>query len=180
LGAEERSLETEASEKEPNRLLRALLDLVDATLGSVFRSLTGLLPRSSISAEQLQRLLEQVERGTDMPDLNESPKVVLAPDNEFEAALIDIVQTFRAKSQGYASADDPFNNFIKAAEALGSTPLRYGENVLAKHAAALQTWWDKEKEVDATPVPSPFSDDGYKDRAVYGIILLCLYKREFE
>lgn len=103
--------------------------------------------------------------------------IILDPTNEFEAALIDIVQTFRAKSVGYAGEDDPFFNFVEAARSLGTTPLRQGEALLAKHSAALRKWWQSEPAVARNPTATSFSDDGYLDRAVYSIILLVLYQR---
>ncbi len=102
----------------------------------------------------------------------------LSTDSEFEKAIIRIVEIHRQKSKIYSNEKDPFTNFILGAEQTNSTPLRYGENLLGKHLSAIKIWWERAQYVDGIPILTKHSTDAYEDRAVYGIILLCLYYRE--
>jgi hypothetical protein len=166
---EQRHREFVASIPAWRRCLWAILDALDDTAGAAFRFIRGQPQRSFTYDELLQRLLAQQERGTDMLELD--------PDDEFEAAVIDIVKTYREKSKGYAIGGEPFFNFVEGARQRNTTPLRQGEALLAKHTTALSTWWAGEPLSTRNPIPSSFSDDAYTDRAVYSVILLCLYKR---
>lgn len=98
--------------------------------------------------------------------------VTLNPDNEFESALIEMVEMHRAKSKVYGTDNDPMQNFLDIAYNTGLTPLQACEVLLGKHHAAIKQWWNQDESYFDTR-----SDDGYLDRAVYGVIALVLYKR---
>lgn len=103
--------------------------------------------------------------------------LVLNVDDEFEAAVADIIKMHRKKSVAYGTDEDSLQNFYDAADIAETTPLRECEAFMRKHLAALKNWWRSEKNVDVNPAPNRYSDDGYLDRAVYSIIALVLYRR---
>jgi hypothetical protein len=107
---------------------------------------------------------------------NNNP-LVLNPDDEFEAVLLDMIKMHRKKSVAYGSDEDPFHNFYDSADMAETTPLRECESFMRKHLAALKNWWRSEQTVTMNPVPNRYSDDGYLDRAVYSVIALVLYRR---
>lgn len=113
----------------------------------------------------------------------------LDPKDEFESVLIDLVQFQRTKRAQYGSDQDFLWNFYEIGRASNLTPLRAGEVLKNKHESALRKWWqdfDEDQARDrmigsfegpADPLPTGASDDAYMDRAVYGILLLILYRR---
>lgn len=105
--------------------------------------------------------------------------LVLNPDDEFEAVLVDIVKTYRKKTASYGEeAGDPLWNFIVGAEATNSTPLRFCESLLAKHSMALRQWFKRVPDATVNPAHTTTSNDGYLDRAVYSILANVLYRRD--
>lgn len=100
------------------------------------------------------------------------PVEFLNPDNELEAALIDIVRMHREKSGAYATEEDTFQNFLDIANQTGTHPMEAADTLLAKHQAYItkcaRNW---------TYPDNKYTHDAYLDRAVYGIIAYCLYLR---
>lgn len=97
---------------------------------------------------------------------------VLDSENEFEAAVIKIVEMFRTKNGNYARPGmDIFQGLIDIAADAGLTPLVSGETLMAKHRLSVKRYL-------STWLASKETDDGFLDRAVYSIINLCLYMRE--
>lgn len=106
-----------------------------------------------------------------------SNPLLLNPEDEFEAVVIDVVKMHRRKSAQYGTDTDPLDNFAVGAFQTSSTPLRYGETLLAKHSGALRNWFAREADHGRDPQPNTGSDDGFIDRAVYSLIQLVLYRR---
>jgi hypothetical protein len=98
--------------------------------------------------------------------------LVLDPNDEFEAAVIELVRMHRTKSVMYGSEGDSLGNFYDAANALAITPLGAAIAFHAKHGARLTKWLR-----DGQPEDAPGVDDMFVDRAVYSIIELCLWHR---
>jgi hypothetical protein len=115
------------------------------------------------------------ERGT-VVTKNTNP-LVLNPDDDFEAVVIDILKMHRKKSAQYGTDADPLDNFTVGAFSTSSTPLRYLENLLAKHSGAIRNWFSRQPDHTVDPVKTAGSNDGYIDRAVYSIIACVLYRR---
>lgn len=97
--------------------------------------------------------------------------VVLNPDDEFEAVLIAIANTHRAKTEGYGSEEDSLANFAVAARIEGTTPLDAMDGFVLKHQAAYDMWKQGDRK------KNKYSDDAVIDQAVYGVIRVVLYKR---
>jgi hypothetical protein len=104
--------------------------------------------------------------------------LTLDSSSEFESALVEILKMHRIKSAAYGTSDDPLQNFTIGGSATNQTPLRYGETLLQKHAGALQLWFRRQPDWTVNPEHSPTADDGFLDRAVYGILQLVLYRRD--
>lgn len=96
----------------------------------------------------------------------------LRPDDEFEAALIRMVEMHRFKAGVYGSDDDPFQNFYTAAVHLATTPLAAAIMFHGKHEAKLTKWLQ-----DDQPDGAPGMEDMFIDRAVYSVIELVLWER---
>jgi hypothetical protein len=105
----------------------------------------------------------------------EAAPFILNPKDEFESALIVMTLINREKAKGYGSSKDQFANFYDAADILDVSPLAAALFFRTKHDTAVRRWWNGHYE--SVPQPTSFSDDAYTDRAVYGVIELCLYRR---
>lgn len=102
-------------------------------------------------------------------------EITLNPDNEFEAALANIVAMHRVKGEQYGSKQDPLQNFYDSAEALSESPLFACEALLQKHQSRLKKWFALPRNRRKTSDPGV--DDAFLDRAVYAVIALVLYQR---
>jgi hypothetical protein len=98
--------------------------------------------------------------------------LVLNPDSEFDAVLIELKRMHDKKSKTYGTDEDPFNNFYDGAQRLHTSPLDVAIAYATKHDSALRKWLDKE-----TREPNTASNDAMIDRAVYAVIQLVLYRR---
>lgn len=98
----------------------------------------------------------------------------LNPDDEFEATIMQIVEHHRVKKAEYGDEGDSNQNFYDIAEMENVTPLMACDILLAKHQSFLKQW---KRRGEAT---ASYVDDAYLDRAVYSILALVLYKREYD
>ena len=97
----------------------------------------------------------------------------LDPKDEFEAILISIAEHHRVKRAEYGSDTDPLQNFYDIAEEENITPLQACDVLGSKHRSFLKQW---KRRGEAT---ASYVDDAYLDRAVYDILALQLYQREY-
>lgn len=97
----------------------------------------------------------------------------LDPKNEFEAAVMQIVETHRVKAKQYGRDGEDHQNFYDIADLEACSPLQACDNLLAKHISFLKQhkWRDGESDPN-------YVADAYLDRAVYSLIALVLYRRE--
>ena len=102
------------------------------------------------------------------------PSVTLDPNDPFDAALIPIVKTNRAKRKDYAKDGDVFSNFKTTAAMLGLDGFGPAEaaffNVLQK-MARLQSLRMNGRMAEAA---NESVIDTYLDLAVYGVILYAI------
>jgi len=98
----------------------------------------------------------------------------LDPSDEFEATLMQLAEHHRVKRAQYGSEEDAMENFYLIAEMEACSPLQACDNLFSKHQAFLTMHKRREGE-GSDP---KYVDDAYLDRAVYGILSLCLYRRE--
>ena len=98
--------------------------------------------------------------------------IELDPSNEFELALITIVQMHRKKAAIYGTDEDHMQNFIDGGWMTNQTPLAYGEALMAKHQAAIRIWFQRNVKSNKS------TDDAFLDRAVYGVLQLINYRRQ--
>lgn len=101
--------------------------------------------------------------------------IELNADNDFEAALIKMVETHRAKAKDYAGDDHPNQNFYDSAYQLGLTGGHSVESLIATKQARLrillpQHWSQK----DAAPANEGVVDT-LLDRAVYAVIAMTIW-----
>lgn len=101
--------------------------------------------------------------------------VELNPENDFEAVLIKMVETHRAKAKDYAGDNHPNQNFYDSAYQLSNTGGHSVETLIATKQARLrvllpQQWSDK----GATPANEGI-EDTLLDRAVYSVIALTIW-----
>lgn len=103
--------------------------------------------------------------------------LVLNPDDEFEAILVDVVKMHRKKAAMYGTDTDELQNFHDGAYNTGTTSLRQCEALMAKHNAAAKQWYAKEPLAAKDPIPNKTSDDLMIDRCVYSVLAHMLYNR---
>jgi hypothetical protein len=104
-----------------------------------------------------------------------SEPITLDPDNDFEAVLIKMVETSRAKRKDYAGDGHPWQNFYDSGYLTGLTPGHSVESLLGTKAARLRVllprfWKDPEQKPSNEPI-----EDTLLDRAVYSVIAMCLW-----
>jgi hypothetical protein len=99
--------------------------------------------------------------------------IVLDPDDEFESALMSLVEHHREKALEYGG-EDAYQNILDIADMESLTPLQACDVLLAKHQAFLKGW-----KTRGTATAS-YVDDAYLDRAVFSVISLVLYRREYD
>lgn len=108
------------------------------------------------------------------PKVGHEQSVTLDPNDPFDAALIPIVKTNRAKRKDYAKDGDPFSNFKTTAAMLGLDGFGPAEsayfNVLQK-VARLQSLRMNGRMADTA---NESVLDTYLDLAVYGVILYAI------
>lgn len=95
--------------------------------------------------------------------------ITLSPDDPFEAVLIDIVKTNRAKRADYAHDGDIFSNFREAGQACGVDAADIVEMHIATKNARLRALKANGREPENEAVA-----DTLLDRAVYSVIRVCL------
>lgn len=104
--------------------------------------------------------------------------ITLDPNDPFDAALIPIVKTNRAKRKDYAADGDPFSNFKTTASMLGIKEFGPAEsaffNVLQK-VARLQSLRMNGRMAQTA---NESVIDTYLDLAVYGVILYAIVLQE--
>lgn len=104
----------------------------------------------------------------------EIDKVVLNPDNAFEAALINMVRTYRRKNHDYAQHDNWSSNFEDVANQMGfEHPVLAADALIAVKQARLRSLAYNGVDPENEGVI-----DTYEDRAVYAVIALALLKDE--
>lgn len=101
--------------------------------------------------------------------------VVLDPSNPFEAVLIEMVQTHRAKVQDYAGDGHPNQNFYDSAYQIGNTAGHAVETLIATKQARLRVllpalWTDSNSKPSNEGVI-----DTLLDRAVYSVIAMTIW-----
>lgn len=108
-------------------------------------------------------------------------KITLDPSNDFEAVLIKMVQTSRAKRADYAGDgvdDHPWQNFYDSAYQLGNTAGHSVETLIATKQARLRVllpkFW-KTGRKDKNVAKNEPVDDTLLDRAVYSVIAVCIW-----
>lgn len=108
------------------------------------------------------------------PKVGHEQSVTLDPNDPFDAALIPIVKTNRAKRKDYATDGDPFSNFKTTAAMLGLNGFGPAEsayfNVLQK-IARLQSLRMNGRMADTA---NESVLDTYLDLAVYSVILYAI------
>jgi hypothetical protein len=101
--------------------------------------------------------------------------LTLNPEEAFDAVLIKMVETHRAKRQDYAGDDHPNQNFYDVAYQLGLTPGHSVESLIATKQARLRILlprlWKKTK---LKPANEGIADT-LLDRAVYSVIALTIW-----
>jgi hypothetical protein len=105
-----------------------------------------------------------------MPAL--SNPLVLNPDDEFDAILIDLKRMHAKKAKQYGTESDPHDNFYDGAIRLHTTPLDVCLTYATKHESALRKWLDGDRLHETAA-----SNDAVIDRTVYAILFMILYRR---
>lgn len=108
-------------------------------------------------------------------------EITLDPSNDFEAVLIKMVQTSRAKRADYAgdgAEDHPWQNFYDSAYQLSSTAGHSVETLIGTKQARLRVllpkFWATYGQDGSAPKNEPIVDT-LLDRAVYSVIAVCLW-----
>lgn len=108
-------------------------------------------------------------------------EITLDPSNDFEAVLIKMVQTSRAKRADYAGdgdEDHPWQNFYDSAYQLSNTAGHSVETLIATKQARLRVllpkFWKTYGE-DVRVAKNEPVEDTLLDRAVYSVIAVCLW-----
>jgi hypothetical protein len=99
--------------------------------------------------------------------------ITLDKDNEFEAALIEMVKLHRAKSHDYAGDDDPYQNFYDTSTQVNTPAGQSCEVFIAQKAARLKQLVYRTKRKPKNEAVR----DTIRDRAVYSVIALVLFDR---
>lgn len=103
-------------------------------------------------------------------------EITLDPSNNFEAVLIKMVETHRAKSKDYAGDGHPWQNFYDSAYQLGLSAGHSVEALIGTKQARLRVLLPNHwKSKGGAPVNEPI-EDTLLDRAVYSVIALCLWR----
>lgn len=98
--------------------------------------------------------------------------IALDPDDPFEATLISVVATNRAKRADYATDGDIFSNFREVAAQMGfASPVTAVDALIATKQARLKALTANGREPGNESVA-----DTYLDRAVYSVIALALIR----
>lgn len=104
--------------------------------------------------------------------------ITLDPDNDFEAVLIKMVRTSRAKRADYAGdgeEDHPWQNFYDTAYQMSSTAGHSVETLISTKQARLRILLSKLwRRAGGGPKNEPI-EDTLLDRAVYSVIALCIW-----
>jgi len=104
-----------------------------------------------------------------------TPEITLNPDNDFEAVLIQMVKTHRAKGHDYAGDDHPNQNFYDSAYQLSLTGGHAVEALISTKQARLRILLPRLwKSRTAKPANEPIRDT-LLDRAVYSVIALTIW-----
>jgi hypothetical protein len=102
--------------------------------------------------------------------------ITLDPDNPFEAALAQMVETHRKKGTDYAgAASHPNQNFYDTGYQLGLTGGHAVEALLATKAARLRVLLPKHWSNGGGPLNEGIADT-LLDRAVYAVIAMTLWE----
>ena len=99
--------------------------------------------------------------------LAESGRIVLNPEDPFEAALVEIVLTNRRKRADYAHDGSPFSNFEFTGGVVGITASEAAIFNVAQKLARLSALKANGRTKDPR---NEAVDDTYLDLAVYGVI----------
>jgi hypothetical protein len=101
-------------------------------------------------------------------------EITLDSSNDFEAVLVQMVKTYRAKKQDYAGDNHPNQNFYDAAYQLGLTGGHSVEGLLATKAARLRVLLPRHWRGASGPANEGIRDT-LLDRAVYAVIALTIW-----
>jgi hypothetical protein len=103
------------------------------------------------------------------------PEITLDPENDFEAVLIKMVETSRAKRADYAGEGYPWQNFIDSAYQVGLTAGHSVEALIATKQARLRVLLPSHWQGGEGPRNESI-EDSLLDRAVYAVIANCLWR----
>ena len=110
--------------------------------------------------------------------------ITLDPENDFEAVLIKMVETSRAKRKDYAgdeAGDHAWQNFYDSAYQIGLTAGHSVEQLIATKQARLRVllpkFWKKSRK-DVQVAQNEPVEDTLLDRAVYSVIAICLWNED--
>jgi len=98
----------------------------------------------------------------------------LDPDDPFEAVLIQMLETHRAKRTDYAGDDHPNQNFYDSAYQLGQTAGHSVEQLIATKQARLRVLLPRLWRGSDAPRNEGVRDT-LLDRAVYSVIALTIW-----
>jgi len=101
--------------------------------------------------------------------------ITLDPENPFEAVLIQMVETHRAKAKDYAGDDHPNQNFYDTAYQLGLTAGHSVETLIGTKQARLRVLLPRMWRNGDSPSNEGI-DDTLLDRAVYSVIAKTLWE----
>jgi hypothetical protein len=103
-------------------------------------------------------------------------EVTLDPNEPFEAALIKMVATHRAKLQDYAGDDHPNQNFYDTAYQLALTGGHSVEVLIATKQARLRVLLPKHWSSSNSKPINEGIEDTFLDRAVYAVIAMTIWE----
>lgn len=101
--------------------------------------------------------------------------IELDPNQPFEAALIKMVQTNRAKRADYASDENPLSNFYETADHVSLTAGHSVELLIATKQSRLKNLLKKHFTGTGKPQNEGI-EDSLLDRAVYAVIAMTIWE----
>lgn len=99
----------------------------------------------------------------------------LDPEEAFDAILIKMLQTHRAKRNDYAGSDHPNQNFYDSSYQVGLTGGHSCETLIATKQARLRVLLPKLWENSNSKPSNEGIEDTLLDRAVYSVIALTIW-----
>lgn len=105
-------------------------------------------------------------------------QIVLDPEEPFDAVLIQMLQTHRAKRADYAGGDHPNQNFYDTAYQLSQTGGHSVETLIATKQARLRVLLPQVWKNSNTKPANEGIEDTLLDRAVYSVIALTIWNEK--